>query len=317
MTASLSPTWGPFSDVSDARTRLSRFVDQACAPSVGVVWAADDSIYTLRPPLADGNGFGDVVIFHWPRVPAPPKPAPSGFWANLKAFLNRAAEAQYQASLAETQADMAMGQAVGKVFNRMVHTHRDDGLGVAFDVLCIGLSIALVPTGIGLFTTIAGAAALGGAALLIMDGTAYGMELAGSEDTAERFKKKTEVWRIMATVATLPDLFKGGYEVVRNLKEVSQALPIAERTAASAERLAAQATNASRADRYAQIAERAHLRAQIRRQQIAAMLQREVAPRSAGLGGATLLVREEIQNDKSAYHEVLRRLQIHSTSLKK
>ena len=44
MTASLSPTWGPFSDVGDARTRLSRFVDQACAPSVGVVWAADDTI---------------------------------------------------------------------------------------------------------------------------------------------------------------------------------------------------------------------------------------------------------------------------------
>ena len=150
-----------------------------------------------------------------------------------------------------------------------------------------------------------------------MDGIAYGMELDGQDDRAEKFKKDTEVWRIIATVATLPDLFKGGFEVVRNLKEVSQALPIAERTAASAERLAAQATSANRADRYAQIAERAHLRAQIRRQQIAAMLQREIAPRGAGLGGTTLLVREEIQNDKSAYHEVLARLQIHSTSLKK
>ncbi len=317
MTASLSPTWGPFSDVSDARTRLSRFVDQACAPSVGVVWAADDSIYTLRPPLADGNGFGDVVIFHWPRVPAPPKPAPSGFWAKLKDFLNRAAEAQYQASQAEAAGNMALGKAMGNVFDRMIHTHKDDGLGVVFDVLCIGLSIALIPTGIGLVTTAAGIAALGGAALLSMDGIAYGMELDGQDDRAEKFKKDTEVWRIIATVATLPDLFKGGYEVVRNLKEVSQALPIAERTAASAERLAVQASNASRADRYAQIAERAHLRAQIRREQIAAMLQREIAPRGAGLGGATLLVREEIQNDKSAYHQVLARLQIHSTSLKK
>ena len=317
MTASLSLTWGPFSDVSDARTRLSRFVDQACAPSVGVVWAADDSIYTLRPPLADGNGFGDVVIFHWPRVPAPPKPAPSGFWANLKDFLNRAAEAQYQASQAEVAGNMALGKAVGNVFDRVIQTHRDDGLGVVFDVLCIGLSIALIPTGIGLVTTFAGAAAIGGVLLLGMDGVAYGMELAGDDEDAEKFKKVTEIPRIIATVATLPDLFKGGYEVMRVLKEVSTALPAAERTAATAEKLAVRTANANRADRYAQIAEKAHLRAQIRRQQIAALLQRGIAPRGAGLGGATLLVREEIENDKSLYHEVLSRLQIHSTSLKK
>ena len=317
MTASLSPTWGPFSDVSDARTRLSRFVDQACAPSVGVVWAADDSIYTLRPPLADGNGFGDVVIFHWPRVPAPPKPAPSGFWANLKDFLNRAAETQYQASMAEAQGNMALGKAMGNVFDRMIHTHKDDGLGVVFDVLCIGLSIALIPTGIGLVTTVAGIAALGGVALLAMDGTAYSMELAGDDEGAEVVKKKTEVARIIATVATLPDLFKGGFEVVRALRDLSEALPAAERTAATAEKLAARTANANRADRYAQIAEKAHLRAQIRREQIAALLQRGVAPRGAGLGGGGLLVREEIENDKSLYHQVLSRLQIHSTSLKK
>ena len=104
---------------------------------------------------------------------------------------------------------------------------------------------------------------------------------------------------------------------MRALKDLSEALPAAERTAATAKRLAARTANANRADRYAQIAEKAHLRAQIRRQQIAALLQRGIARRGAGLGGATLLVREEIENDESAYHQVLTRLQIHSLSLKK
>ena len=315
MPALLDPVWGPFAGRDDARLRLPAFVDRACAPSVGVVWAADGMLYPLRPPLKAADGLADVAVFHWPRAPKPPPPAPSGVLANLKAFLRSAAEAQYQASMAEAQANMAMGQAVGSVVDRMLHTHRDDGVGVALDVLCIALSIALIPTGIGLVTTVAGVAALGGFALLAMDGTAYAMELAGEDERAEKVKQQTEVYRIIATVMTLPDLFKGGYVAVKELREVATALPRAERTAATADRLAARARSSARAERYSQVADRAHLRAQIRREQIIASLKHEITPRGSGAGSGGLLIREEIQNDHSLLHRTLSLLQVHATSV--
>ncbi len=217
--------------------------------------------------------------------------------------------------MAEAQADMAMGQMMNRVVDRMMHTHRDDGVGVALDVLCIALSIALIPTGVGLVTTAAGIAALGGIALLGMDGVAYGMELAGDDAGAETVKKNTEVYRIIATVMTLPDLFRGGYVAIRELKEVTQALPMARRTAATAERLSASTVDAHRADRYMQVAERAHLRAQIRVRQIAGSLKHEIAPRGAGGGSFGLLIREEIQNKDSLLQEVMRRLQVHAATV--
>lgn len=315
MSGSLDAVWGPFTNLEDARHRLTGFVDRTCTAEVGVVWAARGGLYPLRPPTKRADNLADVVVFAWQDAPKPLPPAPSGFLASIKAFLERAAEAQYQASMAEAQANMAIGQAIGSVFNRMTHTHRDDGVGVAIDVLCIALSIALIPTGIGLVTTVAGIAALGGAALLAMDGTAYAMEMTGDDEGAENVKNKTEVYRIIATVMTLPDLFKGGYIAVRELREVVLALPRAEQTAATAGRLANDARDADRARRYAQIAERAKLRAQIRREQIIGSMTHEITPRTGGLGSGGLLIREEIQNDKSLYHQTLSRLQIHATSL--
>lgn len=315
MSDSVDVIRGPFTGLEDARRRLTAFVDRTCTAEVGVVWAAKCGLYPLRPPTKRADNLADVVIFAWQDAPKPLPPPPSGYLASIKAFLERAAEVQYQASLAETQGTMALGQTLGSVFNRMAHTHRDDGVGVAIDVLCIALSIALIPTGIGLVTTVAGIAALGGAALLAMDGTAYAMEMSGDDEGAEKVKNKTEVYRIIATVMTLPDLFKGGYVAVKELREVALALPRAEQTAATAGRLANDARNADRAQRYAQIAERAKLRAQIRCEQIIGSLTHEITPRTGGLGSGGLLIREEIQNDKSLYHQTLSRLQIHATSL--
>ena len=44
---------------------------------------------------------------------------------------------------------MAMGQTAAKVLGRMFASHQDDGVGVALDILCIALSVALLPTGLG------------------------------------------------------------------------------------------------------------------------------------------------------------------------
>jgi hypothetical protein len=314
----LDYTWGPFLGPGDALFRLGRFVDRCCAPSVGIAWAGSGGLYLLRSPKPEDGGMCDVAIFHWPKLPPMPKPKPPpDFWDKVKAFLREAAIAQYNASQAEVQGDLAMSRAVGQVFDRMVHTHQDDGVGVALDVLCIALSIALIPTGIGIVTTAAGIAAIGGAALLVMDGAAYGLELSGADEDAEAFKKHTEMLRIAATIATLPDLLKGGYIAVKELKEVREALPLAEQTASSAERMASRARSSARADQYNQIAEKAHLRAQIRKQQIAGLLLHEIAPRISGVGSTGLLIREEIQTRDSLLHAVLSRLQVHTTSLKR
>lgn len=316
MAAQLDPLWGPFLGREDAQTRLCHFVDRSCAPTVGVVWASHGMLYPLRPPRKAAEGLADVVVFHWsPMVKPPPPPAPSGFVARFKAFIRQALEAQAQAQMAQAQADMAMGKALGNVWDRMIHTHRDDGVGVALDVLCIALSIALIPTGIGLVTTAAGIAALGGVALLAMDGTSYAMELGGDDEGAEKVKKATEIYRIIATVMTLPDLFKGGYVAVKELREAVQALPRAEQTAVSAERMAARTHSSPRGEHYGQIAERAHLRAQIRREQIIASLKHEITPRGSGAGSAGLLIREEIQNQESLLHQALTFLQVHATSI--
>ena len=64
--------------------------------------------------------------------------------------------------------------------------------------------------------------AAGGAVLLVTDGVAFGMEMSGNEEEAEKFKKRTEKVRLAATIMTLPDLFYGGYKVVREMKEIRE-----------------------------------------------------------------------------------------------
>lgn len=152
--------------------------------------------------------------------------------------------------------------------------------------------------------------AAGGAILLVADGVAFGMEMSGNEEEAEKFKKRTEKVRLAATIMTLPDLFYGGYKVIREMKEIRE-LAVADRTTSTAaSNLAQRTASAQRADRYMQIVERANLRAQIRSEQLTALLKLEIRPRRAGLGGVGLFVREEITSDDSLLNQLARRLEI-------
>ena len=67
------------------------------------------------------------------------------------------------------------------------------------------------------------------------------------------------------------------------------------------------------ANRFAQIAERANLRAQIRTEQIIASMKLEMAPRVAGIAAVGLLVREEVASDETMMHRAMERLRIHCT----
>ena len=203
---------------------------------------------------------------------------------------------------------MAMGKAMTQVLGRMLTSHQDDGLGVALDVFCIALSVALLPTGLGVL----GAVGLfGGVVLLGTDSWAYALELGGNDEQAEAFKTQTERYRLIATVMTLPDVAYGGVKLVKELAEVRELRAVDRVTAEAATSMSARTRNAARAERLRQVAERANLRAQLRSEQIAAGLKLEASGKLGGAGSVALLVREEWQNDQSMLHQFLRILQVH------
>jgi hypothetical protein len=304
----LNAEWGPFGDASDARRRLFAFVDKSCGPKVGVVWAANGRIYPLRAPSRDGQGIGEIATFSWSPAPPPPPRQPHGLWESFVAFWDRYAEMEAESQRLQAQGNMAMANAIGSGISRMFHSHQDDAAGVALDVLCVALSIALLPTGLGAIGLLGLA---GGAILLGADGVAYAKEIGGDEEGAEVWKHQTEGLRIVATVMTLPDMAFGGVKAVRELQEIRELRMVDRSTATAAERLMTRTSNAQRGARYAQIAERANLRAQIRTRQIIASMKLEITPRAAGVASVGLLLREEITGDHSAFQETLRRLRVH------
>ena len=222
-------------------------------------------------------------------------------------------ELEAKGQLNEAQANMAMGQALGTGIQRMF-SHKTDTAGMVIDVLCIVASIALLPTGIGALGFLG---LVGGGMLLYMDGKAYGMELGGDDAAAEKYKKETERLRLFATLITLPDFGWNGLKAVRELKEVRSMIAMDRATARAAEGLAQPTARADRAARYHQIAERAHLRTQIRTQQIQASLKLEMAPRGVAAGGIGILLHDEITSKESYLHETARRLSVHLTSVHK
>ncbi|MDE1150608.1 MAG: hypothetical protein PW843_29005 [Azospirillaceae bacterium] len=316
MPPTLNSDWGPYRNETEAAACLCAYVDKVCGPGVGISWATNGYVYPLRGPTRDAGGFGDIFVFQWDHIPVPPPKAAvaPGFWHRVRSFIERCMEAEGKAAIAQSQADMAMSQAMGRVFNRMFTSHQDDALGVALDILCVAASIALIPTGLGVLGV---AGLVGGSFLLVADGTAYGMELAGNDEQAEAFKQHTEKYRIIATVMTLPDIVVGGPKAIKELAEARELLEADMTTARSAETLGARTANASRAERYAQIAERAHLRSQLRAQQIRAGMTLEVAPRVAGVGSGVLMIREEVLGEESLLHEIARRLHVHSVAVHK
>ena len=216
-------------------------------------------------------------------------------------------EAQYQSDMAQAQANLAMGQAISKGVNSLMRHHADDAAGVVFDIIGVAAFILLLPTGV---SEIAVVGAIGGGILLATDSAAFAIEMSGDEKGAEEFKKQTEALRFAATIMTIPDIFYGGYKVVRELREIRELAAVDRSTSGAASGLARRTANAQRAEKYLQIVERANLRAQIRSEQIAALLRLEIGPRRAGIGGAGLFVREQISNSDSLMHQLVTRLRV-------
>lgn len=123
-------------------------------------------LYPFRAPRRDGDGIGEIAVFQWsPSPPPPPKP-PHGFRERFIAFRNRYAEMQAESARIQAEGNMALARSIGTRIDRMIHSHRDDAAGVALDILCVALSIALIPTGLGVL----GAVGLVGGAILLGTG---------------------------------------------------------------------------------------------------------------------------------------------------
>ncbi|MEE3627489.1 hypothetical protein UCD39_26530 [Nitrospirillum sp. BR 11752] len=322
MTIALDSDWGPYKNANEASAYLIPYINRVCGPDVGITWATGSAVYPLRAPTWDSGGFGDNVVFQWSHIPAafPKHPPPTDFWHKVKAFIDRCMEAEGQAAIAQGQANMAMAQAMTSMFNKI--PHKDDALGVTLDIICFAASIALIPTGLGALGFIA---FLGGTFLLGADGAIYGLELAGQDDKAKSLRERTETLRIIATVMTLPDLAVGGYRALQELKETRELLRADVVTANAAEKLGGQTANVVRADRYVQVAERAHLRSQLRAQQIRAAITLDIIPRFAGLGSDGLMAREQFFPDSEPSngiriglsHQVAERLKLHSIAVQR
>ncbi|WP_419728159.1 hypothetical protein [Lichenicola sp.] len=309
----MSADWGPYANAHDAQLNLSRFVDRAFSPDVGVAWAANGSVYPLRAPRRDGDGYGDVAVFEWRPDASPVVPArPNTFWEETKAVALQALDRLGKAELAQSDAQLAFGKALAAPLMRVLSQNRDDAAGVALDVLCVAFSVGLLVTGIG---TLGGIAIFGGSLLLLLDGTAYGLEMAGDQERAEGLKKRTEIIRLVATLATLPDLAWGGLKAIREYREVRDLAEVSKKTALAADALAARSASAERAKRYAEIAEKARLRSQIRAEQLRGLRLHEMIPRGSGTGSIFLLLKEEFTTDQSVLNRFLRGLQIHCVAV--
>ena len=289
-------------------------MDKVCGLDVGVAWASGGAVYPLRRPGQDSAGFAQAILFEWHPAPPPRQlVGPSGLFGRLERVVEGALAQIGQQEVARSDSALAMSQTLVQAFGSLRMGQKSDAASVALDVIGVAFSLGALATGVGFIGMMA---LVGGGVLLLADGAAYGMEITGHGEAAETFKKRTEVFRLVATVMTLPDAAWGGAKAIRELLEVRELRTASRTTAAIAGTLAGRTANAARASQYAQIAERARLKAQIRSEQIRGLLLHELTPRATVPPSVYLLLREELDKDNhSAIASVLRRLTFHVVTL--
>ena len=321
-----TPAWGPFRGPYDAAQRLTGFANMHVGQDVGVCWASSGGLVPIRRPSYDSNGYGTVLIVQFDDTSPVHPGAPLSLLGSVSRAFHDAMERYGEAELLNAQVALAQGQMINSTLSRAFsRKYRSDGIGVALDILAVGLTIAVMGTGVG---PLAGLAFYGGCALLTMDGIAYAAEIAGYDDGAEKFKGWTEIPRIIATAAALPDAAWGGFKVVREMVAVrslrAASLVTAGKAEAQAARVArgasglAEAERVSYARRYAEIGERARVRAAGKTEKLRSMWVHEVTPRATVPGSVYLLVDDELKPDnKNLVARYLRQYAFHVTAVKR
>lgn len=63
----------PYTGKAEATYCLTRFVDQALSPDIGIIWSSQDAGTLVRAPVPDANGYGFAVTIEW-QAAAPNRP---------------------------------------------------------------------------------------------------------------------------------------------------------------------------------------------------------------------------------------------------
>ena len=315
-----TPHWGPFAGPADAAQRLGVLADTHLGPEVGLAWYGLDGLTPLRRPNFDRSGVGACLVAQWNPSPPPLPVKPQGVWQEIKAAIKSALATYGEAQMAQSEMAMAQGQAMSAMMKAAFGGDRGkDAAGAVLDAVAVGVAILAGLTGVGLVAEVAFGA---GVALLLMDGTAYGLEVSGHEDWASTMNKYDEPARVLATLLSLPDAAWGGFKAIKELREVKAvragALRVAARSEAEATRVASSAT-AARAERYAAIGERANKLAAAKAEKLKRTWALDIAPR-AGLPppSIALLLDSEIESkDPGPVAAYLRHYVFHVTAVTK
>ena len=304
----ITPDWGPFAGPADAAKHLSDFVDDYLDRDLGVAWYSLAGLTPLRRPSYDASGIGACLVAQWNPSPPTPPAKPRGIYQEVKAAIKATLEAYGEGQMAQSEIAMSQAQALAKVLQPALGGDRwKDALGVGGDIVGVAIGIAVGCTGVGL---VAELAFWGGAACLLMDGAAYGLEVSGHDDYATTLNKWDEPLRLVAAVAALTDAGWNGYrtfseEIPKLRLERTSSMRTAARANADATRVAGSATGAADAarkvlaEKYAALGERANKRAA----DLASKLQRtwalDLAPKGVLTPAATaLLVDSEIESQQ-------------------
>jgi hypothetical protein len=228
--------WTPYLNGGEAAYCLTRFTNAALSPDIGIVWCSSNACTLIRKPKLDQDGYGFSVIMRWhPVPPPPPPPVKKSFWQKAETIFWNAMEQSGEAQLAESQADLAMGQALLDLLSQPKTEHK---LGLGFDLLALaGFGMLFIP-GLGeaemaffalsrLAQLTAVAAASGASCATIVDGN-YLRLLYFGDGTAQQRADSAEGWEksdtattlsVAALILALPDFAVGGVATFRDLTD--------------------------------------------------------------------------------------------------
>jgi hypothetical protein len=251
-TNQLAMNWAPYANEGEATFCLSRFIDKALSPDIGIIWCAADACALIRKARPDSAGFSYTVVMGWqPVVPPPPPPPKPTFWQKVeKVFWDEMAR-EGERDIEQGQAELAMGQAIVDFFGSKDGEHITS---LAFDVLGVVCFITLFIPGVGeaelgVIAAIragqialtagrvtAGLAVAGTMLAARVDGTYVLLRYRDGEEAAKQWEDSPEASResIAAALLALPDFAVGGVMLARDLATLPGRIGTAEQEAARA-----------------------------------------------------------------------------------
>ena len=247
-------SWAPYTGKAEATYCLTRFVDQALSPHIGIIWCSQDAGTLVRAPVPDANGYGFAVTIEWQAAAPPPPPHPT-IMQRLERVFDDAMAAEGRAAIAQGQAQMAEGRALASFFASKEGEH---ATGMAIDVLGLVCFAALFVPGIGeaelgfvaamragqwaltAGRVTAGMAAIGSGLAARVDGKYLLLRYFDGPDgpsAARTWDESPEAQResIAAAILALPDFAVGGTLLLRDLKDLPGMIRGTEQAATRAE----------------------------------------------------------------------------------